>query len=113
MDYKYAYPEKSEIIISKTKKTIRPAFDVEIIITSLTKDELIGYVVEYVCPPISKSGYTMDDVREDYLKEYKSWFGLGKMKKKYNSSWVALKDKSNVVRFDLRNYRVVYSEVEN
>ena len=112
--YKYAYPDNDTVKISKLEQDIRPAYQTEINITSLTKDELIGWITQYDCniSMLREDKLKVEDVEDEYIIEYKTWFGLGKTKKRVKDGWVRLKDKSNVVRYKLDNYKIVYLEKE-
>ena len=77
--YKYVYIDKDELIISTKSKSIRPAFDTEVNIISINDEEIVGWITEYDYTKFGEKP-KFEDVEDEYIEEYKSWFGIGTVK---------------------------------
>lgn len=105
MKFKYAYPNREEILISKERKPIRPFFDEEIEITKLTKDKLIGGLIRYRNSKICNN-INIEDVEKQYIEFSKKYIFCGKLIPTIKSGWVRLKKRTRI-EIDLKNYRII------
>ena len=107
--YRFVYVEDDRLVICVESKPMRPAFETELNITSINDKEIIGWITEYDCVAFSPRP-KFEDVEDEYIEEYKTWFGLGPVKKRFTKSWVRMKNQSMVMRIPLKNYKLVYIE---
>jgi hypothetical protein len=109
MKYKYAYPKRNEILISKVRQPIRPYFDSEIEITELNKNKLKGNLVHFESTSISYIEPKL--IRDEDFEYRKKYIFFGKLVRKPKKNWVRLKETS-FLTIELNNYRVIYLEDE-
>jgi hypothetical protein len=97
---KYAYPEGNSLILSESRKNIRPAINDEIEIIKLTKNKLIGNLVSYKV--LNLHDIKVEDVEDKYIRTIRKYLFFGEKIKLVCNGWVRMKERTRV-ELDLRN----------